>query len=154
MNARDKQSENYIFYLQSGSRPDQLYFSLAELLSKISITLIPVQNEDLPNLSKNKKIHLIVARNDLKSAINFKNLRQKYLDTAMASRRFMIYDMSSFSEIGNATSLYSKKTYSYFALPFNLKHVCATIAVSYYSDRNENITRADAHKTKLPSLNN
>lgn len=155
MNEENKTTINYIFYLQTKSELDTNYYLMADILGKINISLLPILEEDLKAIEKSKKYHLIVIRNDLSSAFSFNQLRKSYLDAAMGMGKISLFDISSFSEIENATKFQSKNSYRYFQLPQNLKQVAMTIAVDYFRDRNtEAVEWPGGRRAKLPSMIN
>jgi len=147
---------NYIFYLQTKSELDHTFYALAEVLAKISISLLPIEAHDLQSMDKGKKHHVIVVRNDFSSAYAFKEIRKNYLDSAMASGKVMVYDVSSFSEIESALKFEQKNVYRYFQLPLNVKQVAMTVAVEFYKDRNSAplVEWPGGKRSKLPSMIN
>lgn len=145
---------NYIFYLQHKDELDNSFYILADVLSKINISLLPVMPDDLKVIDRNKKHHVISIRNDFASAMSFNNVRKSFLDSAMAGGRVALFDISSFSEIDSAQKMQLKNTYRYFQLPQNLKQVAMTIAVDYFRDRNAVAEWPGGRRAKLPSMNN
>jgi hypothetical protein len=145
---------NYIFYLQHKDELDNSFYVLAEVLSKINISLLPVTPEDLRVIDRNKKHHVVSIRNDFSSAMSFNNVRKSFLDSAMAGGRVALFDISSFSEIETAQKMQLKNMYRYFQLPQNLKQVAMTIAVDYFRDRNAVAEWPGGRRAKLPSMNN
>lgn len=154
MNTENKTHINYIFYLQTKAELDHTYYVLAEVLGKINISLLPIESHDLKEIDKGKKHHVIVVRNDFASAFAFNDARKKYLDSAMASGKLMVYDISSFSEIENAMKFENKSVYRYFQLPLNVKQIAMTIAVEFYKDRNSSAEWPGGRRAKLPSMTN
>ena len=156
MNEGDKPILNYLFYLQVKPELDNTYYILSEVLGKVSIDLIPISIEDLKGIDKNKKQHVIILRNDFSSAFIFNEIRKSYLDSAMAAGKVSIYDISSFSEIENATKFENKnkKIYRHFQLPLNVKQVAMTIAVEFFKERNEQEVWPGGRRAKLPSATN
>ena len=147
---------NYIFYLQTKPELDQTYYALAEILGQISISLLPIEMHDLQGIEKSKKHHIIILRNDFASAHAFKEIRKNYLDSAMASGKVMVYDVSSFSGIENAVKFEQKNVYRYFQLPLNVKQVAMTVAMEFYKDRNAAplVEWPGGKRSKLPSMIN
>lgn len=145
---------NYIFYLQHKDELDNSFYVLADVLSKINISLLPISPEDLKVIDKSKKHHIISLRNDFASAMSFNNVRKSFLDSAMAGGRVAVFDISSFSEIENAQKLQLKNMYRYFQLPQNLKQVAMTVAVDYFRDRNAVAEWPGGKRAKLPSMTN
>ncbi len=156
MNENKKTTINYLFYLQTKVELDQTYYALAEVLSKVNISLLPIEIHDLQDLDKGKKNHVIVLRDDLASAYAFKENCKIYLDSAMSSGKVMIYDVSSFSEIENAVKFEQKNVYRYFQLPLNVNQVAMTVAVEFYKDRNAAplVEWPGGKRSKLPSMIN
>lgn len=145
---------NYIFYLQHKDELDNIFYVMADVLSKINISLLPISPEDLKVIDKSKKHHIISLRNDFASAMSFNNVRKSFLDSAMAGGRVAVFDISSFSEIENAQKLQLKNMYRYFQLPQNLKQVAMTVAVDYFRDRNAVAEWPGGKRAKLPSMTN
>lgn len=154
MNENNNTSINYIFYLQTKAELDHTYYVLAEVLGKINISLLPIEPQELKNLDRNKKIHVIALRNDFSTAFSFKEIRKNFLDGAMASGKVMVYDISSFSEIENAMKFENKNVYRYFQLPLNVKQIAMTVAVEFFKDRNSAVEWPGGRRAKLPSMTN
>ena len=156
MNENNTTTVNYLFYLQTKAELDNTYYVLAEVLAKINISLLPIEAHDLQGVDKTKKNHVIVVRNDFSSAFAFKEIRKNYLDSAMASGKVMVYDISSFSEIENAMKFEQKNVYRYFQLPLNIKQIAMTVAVEFYKDRNATPAAEwpGGRRAKLPSMTN
>lgn len=152
MDEENKTTINYIFYLQTKTELDNSYYVLAEVLSKINISLLPISAEDLKTIDGNKKYYLISMRNDLSSAHQFIQMRKSFLDGAMAAGKIALFDLSSFSEIENAAKYQNKNVYRYLQLPQNLKQVAMTVAVDYFRDRNAGIEWPGGRRAKLPSM--
>lgn len=156
MSENNNPTINYLFYLQTKAELDHTYYVLAEVLAKINISLLPIEAQDLQGIDKGKKSHVIVVRNDFASAFAFKEIRKNFLDSAMASGKVMVYDVSSFSEIENALKFEQKNVYRYFQLPLNIKQVAMTVAVEFYKDRNAapTVEWPGGRRSKLPSMTN
>lgn len=152
MSENNKTTINYIFYLQHKDELDNSFYVLADVLSKINISLLPIFADDLRVIDKNKKYHLISIRNDLSSAMSFNNIRKNFLDSAMAGGRVALFDISSFSEIENAQKFQLKSVYYYFQLPQNLKQVAMAVAVDYFRDRNAVAEWPGGRRSKLPFM--
>ncbi len=156
MSENNNPAINYIFYLQTKTELDHTYYVLAEVLAKINISLLPIEASDLKDMDKTRKHHVIVMRNDFSSAFAFKDSRKLFLDSLMATGKVMVYDISSFSEIENATKFENKNVYRYFQLPLNVKQVAMTVAVEFFKDRNAApVTEwPGGRRAKLPSMTN
>lgn len=154
MNDENPTAINYIFYLQTKNELDNSYYLLAEVLSKINISLLPIFADDLKGIDRNKKYHLISIRNDFSSAFAFNQMRKSFLDSAMAAGKIALFDISSFSEIETAAKYQNKNVYRYFQLPLNLKQVAMTVAVDFFRDRNMQVEWPGGRRAKLPSMNN
>ena len=153
MNEENKNIINYIFYLQNKIELDNNFYLLAEIFSNINISLLPISSDDLKNITRNNKNYLISIRNDLSSAFNFNQTRKSFLDSAMASGKIALFDVSSFSEIEIASKYQNKNIYSHLQLPLNLKQLAMSIAVDYFRDRNRQVEWPGGKKSKLPSMN-
>lgn len=156
MNENNNTNINYIFYLQTKLDLDNTYYVLAEVLGKINISLLPIKEQDLKDIDKGKKQHVIVVRNDFSSAFAFNNIRKNFLEASMNSGKLMVYDISSFSEIENAVKFENKSVYKYFQLPLNIKNVAMAVAVEFYKDKNAAPLAEwpGGRRAKLPSMTN
>ena len=154
MNKENTNTINYIFYLQTKNDLDNNYYLLADVLGKINITLLPISADDLKVIDRNKKHHVITIRNDLSTAFSFNQMRKSFLDSAMAAGKIALFDISSFSEIENASKFQNKSMYRFFQLPQNLKQVAMTVAIDFYRDRNNQVEWPGGRRAKLPYMNN
>lgn len=154
MSEENKTTINYIFYLQSKSELDNNYYLLAEVMAKINISLLPIAADDLKNLDRSKKLYLISIRNDLSSGMSFNEMRKSFLDSAMASGKISLFDISSFSEIENSAKYQNKNVYRYFQMPLNLKQIAMTVAVDFFRDRNMQAEWPGGKRARLPSMTN
>lgn len=154
MSTNNKEHINYIFYLQTKAELDNSYYTLADVLGKINITLLPIEANSLKDIDRTKRHHIIVVRNDFASAFAFNEARKIYLDQAMSGGRICLYDVSSFSEVDNALKLENKNVYRYFQLPLNIKQIAMTVAVEFFKDKNTNEEWPGGRRAKLPSMSN
>lgn len=145
---------NYIFYLQTKPELDAHFYALAEILGQINISLLPIELKDLKSIDKEKKHHVMVMRSDIASAIAFKEIQKTYLDSAMASGKIMVYDISSFSCIEMGAKWESKNVYRYFQLPLDIKQIAMTMAMEFFKDRNITASWPGGRRSKLPSMTN
>ena len=153
MNMEKTNTINFIFYLQTKTELDNTFLNLSDILSKLSISLLPIRVEELNSLDKTHKNHLVILRNDLNSGFLFNDLRKKFLDMAMLSGRIAIYDISSFSEIENQQKLEGKDVYRFIPLPADMKNVAMKIAVDYFKEKNNRDEWPGGKRAKLPSMN-
>lgn len=152
MNDIKKNAVNYILFLQNKAELDRSYYLLAELLGKINITLLPVDLDELRNLDRVQKYFIISISDSFSTAHEFQNTRKKFIDSAMALKKVMVYDISSFSPIENATKFENKNVYFYFQLPVNLKQLVMTIAVAFFREKNVPVEWPGGRRAKLPAM--
>jgi len=145
-------STNYIFFLQTKPELENSFYILAEILSKVNISLLPIFADDLKGIERNKKQYLILLRDDLSSAYSFSEIKKSFVDFALQTGKLALFDISSFSEIENASKYQNKNAYTYFPLPQNLKQVVMTIAVDYFRDRNNLVEWPGGRRSKLPHI--
>ncbi|MBP9682057.1 MAG: hypothetical protein KBD76_11680 [Bacteriovorax sp.] len=145
---------NYIFYLQTRNELEEHFYVLADIFSKLNIKLLPISPNDLQEIDRSNKHHVIVVRNDLASGMSFNQVRKSFLDLAMLSGRISLFDVSSFSEVENGAKFQTKKTYRYFQLPQNLKQVAMEVAVDYFNEKNTLKEWPGGKRAKLPSMTN
>ena len=145
---------NYIFYLQLKSDLDNRFYFLSQIFSQININLIPITQDELKIIDRNRKHHLIAVRDDLSSAMMFNQVRKSFIDLAITSGRISLFDISSFSEIEHAAKFENKNLYHYFQLPLMLKSIAMSIALNYFRDRNLQEEWPGGKRSKLPSTLN
>lgn len=143
---------NYILYLQNKSELDRTYYLLAEVLAKINITLLPVDSEELRHLDRAQKYFIISICDSFSTAQQFQNARKIFLDSAMAQKKVMVYDVSSFSPIENAVKFENKNVYLHYQLPVSLKQLAMTIAVEFYREKNSPVDWPGGKRAKLPAM--
>jgi hypothetical protein len=144
-------SINYIFFLKATEEIDTVFFQLANLFSRVNITLLPVTLDEMKNIDRHKKHQIIICRKDLCSAQNFIEIKKSYLDFAMSRGHVVVYDISSFSEIGNSNVFQNKKSYYYFPLPNDMKQIVMNITIDYFKTRNEMDEWPGGRRSKIPT---
>ncbi len=147
-------SINYLFYLQTKAELDSTYYLVAEILAKLSISLLPIEVDELRAIDRENKHHVIVVRNDMASAQAFKEIQKTYLDTAMASGKVIVYDVSSFSDLEKGSKWENKSVYKHYQLPLSPKQIAMTVAVEFYKERNLTQEWPGGRRSKLPSMTN
>ncbi len=146
-------SIHYIFYIQVAPELSLAYFELAEYFKKINITLVPIEPENLSNLDREKRHHLIYLRNDLNSGEKFEAIRNSYIDSGLLSGKYFLYDLSSFSVISNESKFEKKGCYHFISLPENIKNIVMKIGLSYFNEVNTREVWPGGRRAKLPTMN-
>ena len=146
----EKSIINYIFYLKSTEQLGGVFFQMAEQFSQLNIVLLPVTVAELKNIDRHKRHQIIIFRDNLLSAQNFLEIKKSYLDFSMSRGHVAVYDLSSFSEIENASKYQSKKSYFYFPLPIDLKQVVMSITIDYFKTKNEIEEWPGGKRSKIP----
>ncbi len=152
MNETKKPTIHYILFLQNKKELDRSYYLLAEVLAKINITLLPIDLDELKNLNRTQKYYVISICDSFSTANQFQIARKNYLDSAMAQKKVMVYDVSSFSPIENAVKFENKNVYTHYQLPVNLKQLAMTIAVEFYKEKNSPVEWPGGKRAKLPTM--
>ncbi len=152
MNETKQPAIHYILYLQNKSELDRTYYLLAEVLAKINITLLPVDAEELRHFDRSQKYFLISISDSFSTAHQFQIARKNFLDSAMAQKKVMVYDVSSFSPIENAAKFENKNVYYHYQLPVSLKQLAMTIAVEFYKEKNSPVEWPGGKRAKLPAM--
>lgn len=147
----EKPSVNYIFFLKPTEALNDVFFQMAGMFSQLNIILIPVSAEELQKVDRHKRHQIIICRNDLLSAYTFLEIKKLYLDFAMSRGHVSVYDISSFSEIENATKYKNKKSYFYFPLPADMKQIVMGVALDYFKTRNEIEEWPGGRRSKIPN---
>lgn len=144
---------DYIFYLQTKSDLGRAFYQMAETFSDLGVTLLPISFDQLRNLEKNKKIHLVVLRNDFASATLFQEVHRNFLNTLILTGKVTLYDLSSFSELSDQGKIYKKENYKYFQLPLDVEQTTLTISESLFRENNEEVeTWPGGRRAKLPTM--
>jgi hypothetical protein len=146
----EQNNSNYIFFLKTSKELNGVYFHLSEFLKPFNIVLLPVSMQDLQTIDRHKKHQIIIFRNDLSSSKCFNELRKSYLDFSMSRGHVTIFDISSFSEVENASKY--QKSYFYFPLPLDLRQVVSSIVVEYFRTKHEMHDWPGGKRSKLPAV--
>jgi hypothetical protein len=147
----EKSIVNYIFFLKTNEALNAAFFQLANLFAQLNIVLLPVTTDELQNIDRHKKHHIIVCRNDLASAQIFNEIKTSYFDFALSRGHISLYDISSFSEIENANKYQNKKLYFYFPLPVDMNQVVMNIAIDFFKTKNEIEEWPGGKRSKIPA---
>lgn len=142
---------NVIYFWKTTKNISNVYMKLATILLEFNITLVPLETNELSLLKKNKRVHLMILRNDILSASKFNDLRINYIESSMASGKIMVYDVSSFSLIENAASKSKKISYKIFKLPLELSSLGAQVAVEFFKEKSQETDFfINGNRSKLP----
>lgn len=142
-------SLNYVLYLQYDSTLDRSFFILSEILRQMSISLIPIQLEDIKLLEKNKRYHVIMVRRKYNDALLALIWKKKFLDSAMLAGRIVLHDLSSFSELPIPQNLEKKDVYHFTPLPCDYKKAAMDLVVAFYQDKNNKAAWPGGKRAKL-----
>jgi hypothetical protein len=143
---------NHIFYLKYGNHLPEDYFHFSRFFSYWNITLVPVTPKELINMSvNNNRQYILSSVTDLKKRHLFNQLRDKWLDFALLSKRYCLYDVSSFGKFETAYQVERIKMYHHFKIPINMEEIVQTIAVAYFEDKNREKTWPGGKRAKLPA---
>ena len=144
--------EHYIFYLQYTKEIPATFFSLGTVLKNFGITLVPITTHELVNLARPKKQFVISATADLNSFKALTRVRKSFLDFALVSQKFCLFDISSFGKISISYKLEKNQSYFYYPLPMTFNQMAANIASHYFSQSGTISRWPGGKRAKLPPI--
>jgi hypothetical protein len=145
-------TQTYLFFLQLADELPDFFFSIAEQLSQYNICLVPVRAKELSELSSGVKQHVVTFVPNFDSLKRLCEIRKRYLDFALSSSKFVLYDISSFGPISIAHKLHRLKNYNHYYLPVGTKAVAAQILTNVYEERKIAKKWPGGRRAKLPVL--
>ena len=88
--------ENFVFYLQFGSKVDGSFIKLSENLKKFGVILVPIEGTEIANVLTGPKQTLVILIDNISKARKFNKLRDFCLDKIIANNSMDIFLCSSF----------------------------------------------------------
>lgn len=143
--------EIFIFYLKNDNQMSENYFYLAEMFKYYGISLVPVTLKELKDIKHNNREYIVSVNSSMSTYKNFLHARKNFIDRMVLSKKFCLFDISSFAMANISAKGFRNKSYHYFQLPVELKEVVKLIALSIYEDRRTKLTWPGGVRSKLPS---
>lgn len=129
MNGENLNEPKYLFFLQLSQRLPDSYFRLAAYLIDYDVTLVPIYLNDLLKISVNDfRPSILMLNNSLESNNNYQIYRKKFLDFALQTNKYVIYEISSFSPNPNSYKVRKNEYYNYYQLPIEIEYLASEIA--------------------------
>ena len=122
-----KESLSHIFYLNYAEKLPSTFIHLSTRLSVYGIQLVPVSPKDLTGLTKPTKQFVLAFLPDMATHTKHLAFRSKYLDFAMKTKKFRLFEASSFNEAEDLALARRLECYDHLRLPLTVDD----IAVSY-----------------------
>ena len=145
--------ERFLFYLKLRPELPAFFFPISHLLSDLGVDLIPVNLDDLKNLSSFGKTSIILSVcQDLFSYRNLLIGRKSYLDHALLNGKHKLIDVTNFSPIAHMVQLQRKKRYYYHQLPITMDDLAREAAIVYYNEHKQSEHWPGGKRTTLPLL--
>ncbi|OUR98906.1 hypothetical protein A9Q84_05700 [Halobacteriovorax marinus] len=143
--------EIFIFFLKLSNQLPSYYFYMSEQFKAFGISLVPVTLSQLKEIRHNNREYIISLTSDFTKYRNHLQARKNYLDYMVLSRKFCLFDISSFEIPDMASKGFRSKSYHFFQLPVNLEETVKNIAIAIYEDRRTKLTWPGGVRSKLPS---
>jgi hypothetical protein len=152
MSAYYNEVDIYIFFLRLDDALPEDYFHLANYFKQYCISLIPVTAKQLVEMSTSNREYVLSLNTNLTSDSIFKRFQKKFLNFSLLSRKFYLFDLSSFSKIEIAPKAEYAKSYKHYPLPVDLEDTVIDIALAIYEDREKKQIWPGGRRAKLPPL--
>ncbi|HAZ11656.1 MAG: hypothetical protein A2X86_18200 [Bdellovibrionales bacterium GWA2_49_15] len=145
--------ERFLFYLKLRPELPAFFFPLARLLSGFGVDLVPVNFEDLKNLTALGKSTIILSVcQDLSAYRSLLIGRKYYLDHALLNGKHKLIDATSFSPVSQIVTLQRKNRYFYHKLPITMDDLAREVAIVYYNEYKQAEVWPGGKRTTLPAL--
>ncbi len=152
MSAYYNDSEVYIFFLRLDSNLTEDYFQLAAYFKQYCISLVPVSAQEILEMESRNREYVLCLNTSMTTDSIFKRYQKKFLNFSLLSRKFCLFDLSSFSKIEIAPKAEYARSYHHFSLPIEMEEVVVDIALAIYEDRTKKQVWPGGRRAKLPEL--
>jgi hypothetical protein len=132
--------QTYIYFLQLTARLPMGYFTMAEGLSKLGITLLAITPKEFLNIQDGKRRFVMAFCNDMASQQAFLDCKKRFLDFGLSSGNLVLMHISSFGPAESAAKQSARRPgtfYHHFALPMDVLKACKQAALVYYREKAE-----------------
>lgn len=149
-------SPTCIFFLTLSKELPDFFFQAANWFNSTGVTLIPVNLMELKEIKKGEQdVSVLVHTSCLDELIKFYKLRESYLDMAMNTKKFRIFQVTSFGRIPDLARAQRMGNYHFMALPALTREICHYTAKKVFKYQNNIEQWPGGRRSKLPftSLN-
>jgi len=152
MSAYYNSSEVYVFFLRLESNLTEDYFHLASYFKQYCISLVPVTAQELLAIESKNREYVVCLNKNMGTDSVLKRHLKKFLGFSLLSRKFCLFDLSSFSKIEIAPKAEYAKSYFHYQLPVDIEETVVDVALKIYQDRTKKQNWPGGKSVKLPSL--
>ena len=146
-----KESLSHIFYLNYAEKLPSTFIHLSTRLSVYGIQLVPVSPKDLTGLTKPTKQFVLAFLPDMATHTKHLAFRSKYLDFAMKTKKFRLFEASSFNEAEDLALARRLECYDHLRLPLTVDDIVRHMAVAVMTEEFDTKSWPGGRRAKLPA---
>lgn len=144
-------AQSHIFYLNYSGQLPAHYFHLSRMLTSYGVTLVPVTPKELTALTSPRKQFVLALIPSMAAIGKHMAFRRQYLDFALKTRKFQLFEVSTFAEAEELAPLKRLECYDYTKLPVSLEFLARKLVVAVMSKEFDAKAWPGGKRAKLPA---
>ena len=129
-----KEPQSHIFFLNYSDKLPRSYIHLASRLAVYGVKLVPVSSKDLTALASPNKQFILSIIPDMASHSKHLAFRRQYLDFALKTRKFRLFEASTFAEADDLAQVKRVDGYDHLRLPIPIEHLARHLALAVLTE--------------------
>ncbi len=142
---------SHIFFLNYSEKLPRAFVHLSTRLAVHGIQLVPVSPTDLTGLAKPTKQYVLSYIPDMSTLARHMSFRSKYLDFAMRTKKFRLFEASSFSESGELAQARRLECFDHLRLPLSVDEIVRHLAIAIMTEEFDTKSWPGGRRAKLPT---
>ncbi len=141
----------HIFFLNYSDKLPRTFIHLSTRLAVHGIQLVPVNPTDLAGLAKPTKQFVLSYIPDMTTLSKHMSFRSKYLDFAMRTKKFRLFEASSFSEFGDLAQARRLECFDHLRLPLSVDDLVRHVTIAVMTEEFDSKSWPGGRRAKLPT---
>tara|TARA_R110000868_G_scaffold153644_1_gene379124 strand:+ start:360 stop:806 length:447 start_codon:yes stop_codon:yes gene_type:complete len=146
-----KEPQNHIFFLNYNDKLPRAYIHLASRLAVYGVKLVPVSAKDLTALASPNKQFILSIIPDMTSHSKHLAFRRQYLDFALKTRKFRLFEVSTFAEAEDLAQVKRVDGYDHLPLPMQVDALAKHLALAVLTEEFDTKSWPGGRRAKLPT---
>lgn len=142
---------SHIFFLNYSDKLPRSFVHLSTRLAANGIQLVPVTPADLVALVRPHKQHVLCLIPDMATLAKHQSFRKQFLDFSLKNKKFKLFEVSTFAESEELTSLRRQQCYDYLKLPLPVEYLVKKLTLAIYSEEFDAKRWPGGRRAKLPT---
>lgn len=146
-----KEPLTHIFFLNYNDKLPRVYVHLSSRLAVYGIQLVPVSAKDLTALTKANKQFVLSFIPDIATLTKHVAFRRQFLDFALKTKKFRLFEASSFGEAEELAQVRRLECYDHLRLPLSVDSLVRHMAVAVMTEEFDTKSWPGGRRAKLPA---